>query len=50
MKSLALIAAASADKGIELYHIHKRSVDTSAYIKFIEELSALNSGMPIAIF
>ena len=50
MKTLALIAAASAEKGIELYHIHKRSVDTSSYLRFMEELSALNLGMPIAIF
>jgi hypothetical protein len=42
MKTQALIMAVSADKGIDHYRIHSRSISTNIFVEFLEELSGLN--------
>ena len=50
MKSLALIAAASIDRGVEIYQIYRRSIDSTAYIEFLEGIAKLYPGEDVAIF
>ncbi len=50
MKSLALIAAASAEGGLEHYRIYHRSINTEQYIRFLEELSCLHPPGSTALF
>jgi hypothetical protein len=50
MKTLALIMAVSADKGIDHDIIHSRSISTNEFVEFLEEPSALNENQPFALF
>ncbi len=50
VKTQALLAAISAEKGVEHFLIHDRSISTPEFLDFLEQLSELNSGKPIALF
>ena len=42
MKTQALIMAVSTDKGVEHFRLYHRSVKTTEFIEFLEELSGTN--------
>lgn len=50
IKTMALVAAISEDKGLEGYMLHPRSISSPQYIDFLETLSAMYDSKPFAIF
>ncbi len=50
IKTLALIAAISEDKGLEAFAIHPRSISSEDFVAFVRMLSGIFYGQEFSIF
>jgi hypothetical protein len=50
IKTIALVAAISEDRGLEAYALHPRSINTEQFVQFIELLSEMFSGSEFSMF
>ena len=49
-KSVAVIASISANRGVEVYNMHNRSINTTKFLVFIEDLRRKRWADDIALF
>ena len=49
-KSVAVIAAISQTRGVEIYNMHPRSINTSKFLVFVDDLRRKRWGDDIALF
>ncbi len=50
MKTLALIAGVSTDRGVDHFAVHPRSITRREFILFLEDLALQNKGHRVALF
>ena len=50
VKTTAIIAGISEDKGLETYLLHPKAISTEQYLEFLEKLAAIYSNQRIILF
>ncbi len=50
IQTQAMISAISAERGLEGYYIHPRSIKTEHFVDFVKELAEKNKGAPFSLF